>query len=502
MRQSDQVSESTSSPAEALWLGIDLGTQSVRVLAVDEEGTIHGKGSHPLASKRDGSRHEQDPEEWWRAVVIASKAALQGLRAEAIRGVAVDATSGTILLLDERGRAVTPGLMYDDGRATEETKQVNAVGASMWAELGYNRMQASWGLPKLVWLLREKGKIAHGTWLAHQSDFINRRLVGQAVATDTSNALKTGVDLNKSEWPVEIFDALEIPNSILPKVARPGEQLGTICAKAADETGIPKGTPVIAGMTDGCAAQIGAGALRPGSWNSVLGTTLVLKGVSRELIRDPLGVVYSHRSPDGNWLPGGASSVGAGILGKHFPGRDLEALNLKVGDHVSDVVVYPLLSKGERFPFQAAEAEGFMLGTPSDEIDLYAALLQGVSFIERLCFDYLDLLGAPVGGDLFLTGGGAKSRSWCQLRADVLGRVVSLPENAESALGMAILAAANGGQVAETAAKMVRIRERIEPRPDRAGRLHDLYLKLVEELLRRGWIASALAIHARKRAAK
>lgn len=102
------------------------------------------------------------------------------------------------------------------------------------------------------------------------------------------------------------------------------------------------------------------------------------------------------------------------------------------------------MSRGERFPFTAPHAEGFVLGEPSDEIDLYAALLQGVAFIERLCFDYLQMLGAPVSGDLSLTGGAARSRYWCQLRADILGRPVRVPENAEAAVGMAVLAASLG----------------------------------------------------------
>jgi sugar (pentulose or hexulose) kinase len=489
------------SVSNAVWLGIDLGTQSVRVLAVDEKGTILGMGSHKLTSHRDGSRHEQNPDDWWSALCVASKTALNDLPAEAIRGLAVDATSGTILLVDAEGRATTPGLMYDDGRAVEETKRINEVGVATWAELGYSRMQPSWGLPKLLWLLREKPSLPPGAQLAHQSDFINRRLAGQSVATDTSNALKSGVDLVREKWPQGVFDRLNIPVSILSGVVRPGSKIGEVCAVASAETGIPARTPIFAGMTDGCAAQIGAGALRPGSWNSVLGTTLVLKGVSPEMVRDPLGVVYSHRSPDGNWLPGGASSIGAGILSKHFPGRDLEPLNQKTAGVISDVVVYPLLARGERFPFQAPGAEGFMLGSPNGEIDLYAALLQGVGFVERLCFDYLDMIGAPVGGDLLLTGGGAKSRTWCQLRADILGRTVSLPENAESVLGMAILAAAEGGKIADVASRMVRIRERIEPQFDRTARLHDSYGKLVDELLRRGWIQPALAAHARGRIA-
>jgi D-ribulokinase len=162
-----------------------------------------------------------------------------------------------------------------------------------------------------------------------------------------------------------------------------------------------------------------------------------------------------------------------------------------------------LVSRGERFPFTAPQAEGFVLGTPADEADEYAALLQGVAFVERLCFDYLDLLGAPTGGELSLTGGGARSRYWSQLRADVLGRPVRLPEQAEAGLGMAVLAAAavTGRPAAEVAGDMVHVREVLEPRPDRAPRFRAPYLRLVDELARRGWLPPELAAHARERAA-
>jgi D-ribulokinase len=487
----------------AAWLGLDLGTQSVRALIVSGAGETLAVGSHKLTSRRDRPRHEQDPEEWWRAISAACRGALAALPAGwTIQSLAVDGTSGTVLLVDASGRPLTPGLMYDDTRAVEETRRVNEAGAAVWAALGYNRMQASWALPKLLWLLNQQRGLPAGTRLAHQTDFINRRLIGAEVATDTSNALKTGVDLINERWSSDVFAALGVPAEILPAVVRAGTTLGIVCAEAAFQTGIPEGTPVIAGMTDGCAAQMGAGALSVGSWNSVLGTTLVLKGVTSDLIKDPAGVVYSHRSPDGNWLPGGASSSGAGAISKHFPGRDLEGLERRAAEREpAGVVTYPLHGFGERFPFITPEAAGFTLGQPTDEIDQYAALLQGVAFIERLCFDYLDMLGAPVHGPIVLTGGGAKSRYWCQLRADVLGSPVTLPENAEAALGMAILAAAAGRKVADVARTMVRIREVIDPRPSRAGRFRESYLRLVDELARRGWLTTAVTQHAHRRSA-
>lgn len=304
---------------ESIWLRFDLGTQSARAVAVSQTGDVLGQGAQLLTSRRDGPRHEQDPEEWWRAIGSASRAALVGLPASSIRGVAVDGTSGTILLVDRSGNALTSALMYDDTRATDETCRANEAGAAIWTSLGY-RMQPSWALPKLLWLLREHRSVISGVRFAHQTDFISCRLAGQEVSSDTSNALKTGYDLVRETWPFDVFDALGVPDQIMPIVVRSGTQLGTVCKQAAMMTCISEGTPIIAGMTDGCAAQIAAGALDVGNWNAALGTTLVLKGVSRELIRDPAGVVYSHRSPDGNWLPGGASSAGAGSLQKNFPG--------------------------------------------------------------------------------------------------------------------------------------------------------------------------------------
>ena len=138
---------------EAVWLGLDLGTESVCAMLVSETGDIIGIGSEKLNNQRSGGKHEQIPDEWWSAASAACRAALASLPGDSrVAGAAVDGTPGTILLADPRGRPLTPGLMYDDTRAVDEAKSVNEVGATVWQMPGYNRMQASWGLPKLLWL--------------------------------------------------------------------------------------------------------------------------------------------------------------------------------------------------------------------------------------------------------------------------------------------------------------------------------------------------------------
>lgn len=493
------------SPLDGIWLGLDLGTQSARCVAVDGTGRTLAAASRPLTSHRDGVRHEQDPEQWWTALSAACREALDGLDVRRIRGLAIDGTSGTILLADGAGRPLTPGLMYDDGRAADQAATVNGAGAEVWRELGYRSMQPSWALPKLRWLLDHHPAAAGaGVRLLHQVDLITWRLAGHQAAADASHALKTGYHLVEERWPDKVMAELGVPEGMLPDVVRPGSVLGTVCAAAAEATGIPEGTTLVAGMTDGCAAQIGAGALEPGAWNSVLGTTLVLKGVSTHLVRDPAGVVYCHRGPGESWLPGGASSSGAGVIARRFQDDDLDALTERAAALDPDAVAYPLVSTGgERFPFRAPEAEPFVLGHVPDRAAEFHAHLLGVACLERLCLDYLDHLGAPVDGPLTLTGGGARNRYWCRLRAEVLGRPVRLPEQAEGAIGMAVLAAtSSGASLQEAAAAMVRIGEEIHPSPSRTARYLPVYLRFIDELTRRGWLDQTVADHARRRAAQ
>ncbi|HZC26692.1 MAG TPA: FGGY family carbohydrate kinase, partial [Actinopolymorphaceae bacterium] len=284
---------------DAIWLGADLGTQGVRVLAVDAHGTVLERAGVALSSRRDGNRHEQDPEGWWSAFAQAAGAVTRDVEVERIRGISVCSTSGTVLFVEQVGkepaRPVTPALMYDDTRAADCAARAAADPAPGWIAAGA-RPQASWGLAKALWLL-DHHDVPAPARLAHQADVVTSRLAGAPVPTDWSHALKSGVDLVAGDWPYDVLDRLGLPAARLPAVVPPGRVVGAVGQDAAELTGIPAGTPVLAGLTDGCAAQVASGALTVGAWNFVLGTTLVLKGTTEEPLHDPTGAVYSHRSP-------------------------------------------------------------------------------------------------------------------------------------------------------------------------------------------------------------
>ncbi len=481
-----------------LWLGLDIGTQRARALLVDDRGQVCGAGSSALTSVRVGRRHQQDPEQWWVAVAEATRAAMAGVHGGVVAALAVAGTSGTIVLVDRTGNPRSVALMYDDARAAQETRVVNEVGAPLWGALGYTRMHPTWALPKLMWLLTGARDLAtDGIRLCHQADLITARLIGQPVPTDANNALKSGYHLLEDRWPSEVLNRLGVPSEVLPAVTHPGTVLGCVSGRASAMTGIPTGTPVLAGMTDGCAAQLGAGCVEVGSWNSVLGTTLVLKGVSDRLLRDPAGAMYCHSGPGSVWLPGGASSSGAGAIAEWFGGADLGDLTARAATLPIGPVVYPLLARGERFPFRADNAETLTLGRPREDAGLFAAVLLGVACLERLCFDRVTMLGAPTGGPLTFTGGAARNDYWTQLRTDLLGRPVLVPDQPEPALGMAILASTSSGRtLAEAAASMVRVGRELIPNSSRARVLTHCYADFVEALMTRGWLDPAVARYA------
>jgi D-ribulokinase len=243
-------------------------------------------------------------------------------------------------------------------------------------------------------------------------------------------------------------------------------------------------------MTDGCAGQIATGAVRPGQFVGVLGTTYVLKGVTRELVTDPTGALYSHRHPDGWWLPGGASNTGGEALA-HVPADRLPALDRAAAARgPASVVAYPLRRDGERFPFVSGEARGFLLGTPADEADRHRAELEGVAFLERLAIERVRELGVPVEGPLWAAGGGSRSALWTRIRATALGMPLRVADHAETAFGAALLAASGTlhPDLEASAAAMVRTGRDIEPDETERAALDESYAAFTAALRERGWL--------------
>lgn len=487
---------------QALVVGVDMATKDVRAVCADGAGFVRARASAALPPPRRPRPgwSEQDATQWWPAAAAALRGVTSKLgdQVRAVRAIAVSATSGTVLVADAAGEPLGPALLYDDQRAVDEADVAQTAGQTRWAALGL-RIGPSFGLPKWAWLLRQARRGAAGAPPAvvwHASDLVVSRLTSTFPLTDWSHALKSGYDPLHREWAVEVMEALGVATRLLPAVAAPGHRVGTVSDDAASETGLPPGCEVRLGMTDGCAAQLAAGADLPGRFATVVGTTLVVKGGCDAPVADGSGALYSHRHPQGWWLPGGASNTGGRALADRFPGADLEALDRRAALHgPARCVTYPLVGRGERFPFVAPGAESMWDGAPGDDVERYRAILEGVAFVERLSYAHLAGLGVRVEPPIAAAGGGSRSPVWSRLRASVLGVPLAVAANGDTAFGACVLAAAGTlhPDVTTAVGEMVAVTQQVDPDPAEAGRLEASYVRFVGALSERGWLPAPLS---------
>jgi len=243
--------------------GVDVGTSAVRVMACDRGGRVAAVAAVDLPEPHnDGPRREQDPESWWSAVVQALKQVVVKVDPACIRAVAVDATSGTLVLTDAAFRPVGPGIMYNDARAAGYADRINGHAEAFIRRHGY-RFKDDFSLSKLLWMKDHDPAFKAARWVLHQSDFINARLLGDCPPTDWSNALKTGADLWGACWPADsgilaiycshpgireaIIKSLFICNMVFgsilngtpPIAATPWNTRSIFCISASGENGIP-----------------------------------------------------------------------------------------------------------------------------------------------------------------------------------------------------------------------------------------------------------------------
>lgn len=289
-----------------------------------------------------------------------------------------------------------------------------------------------------------------------------------------------------------------MPLSKLPRVVLPGQGVGAVSPLAADMTGILMGTPIIAGASDGTASFFASGAAASGDWNITIGTTIAMRGMSADLVRDPAGRIYCHRHPESYWLPGGASNVGGEALAQVFGAHQLRTLDdAAFARGHSRLAVYPLARQGERMPFVSADAQGFEIDTdpahaePIDEIERFAGYAEGVAMVAAWSLQEAAALGAPVDGDYFITGGGAHGKTLRRALANLLNRPLIVPREPDAAFGSALLAASwawHRGSVSAAQRAMVERADVIAPQPDETAYLQEKLERLKAECRQRGFL--------------
>ncbi len=426
-------------PSAGLYVGLDVGTSGVRAVAIDADGRQQGLGTARLpwpAPRVDPAERRQSPAAWWHGVEQALAALFTQVAPSQVRSIAVDGTSGTVLVTDSAGHPLSEGWMYDDASCTLEAAQVARQAPPESAAHG-----ASSPLARLLRLQRDRPEAVH---LLHQADWIAGTLCGQFGFSDSNNALKLGYDALDECWPVW-FDALGVRRDWLPQVQRPGSPVALITALWAARFGLPSTTQIVAGTTDGVAAFLATGASEVGDGVTSLGSTLVLKVLSSQPVSAPAYGIYSHRL--GNlWLPGGASNSGGAALLAHFsPERMAQLTPLLQPERPTGLDYYPLPSAGERFPINDPTLAPRETPRPADDAQFFQALLEGIANVERLAFERIAELGAPFPKQVFTVGGGARNAAWTRLRQQRLGVPVVTPLHEDAGYGTALLARQGAG---------------------------------------------------------
>jgi sugar (pentulose or hexulose) kinase len=352
-----------------------------------------------------------------------------------VSALAVDGTSGTLVAIDDRGVPLAPGSLYNDRADDADIRAVERVAPPQAAVHG-----ATSPLARAMRLLRTPGT----TRVLHQADWIAAQLTGCFDVSDESNALKTGYDPVDRRWP-DWIAATGVASSQLPGVVAAGSIIGQVSAEASRRFGLSTQTVVVAGMTDGCAAFMATGALRPGDAVTSLGSTLVLKLASEKPLFAPEYGIYSHRIGD-LWLAGGASNTGGAVLAQFFSAEQLRELSSRIDPSVSTGLdYYPLPAPGERFPINDPALAPRLIPRPDDDAVFLQGLFEGIARVEALGYRRLSELGGPRLARVISVGGGAANETWRRIRAAALGVPVVASANDEAAVGVARLALSGVG---------------------------------------------------------
>jgi xylulokinase len=457
------------------FLGIDIGTSSVKAVIVDGQERVLAEAAAPLSiGHPQPGWSEQEPEDWWRAVdrVVAD---LRATRPDAFAAVGSIGLSGQMhaaLILDDRDRPIRPAMLWNDSRATAECAGLQAAVPDLAAIAGIIAMPG-FTAPKLLWLrAHEPESVRRMARLLLPKDFIRLRLTGGA-ATDMTDAAGTLLlDEARRDWSEALLDAVGVGREMMPALHEGPEPSGTLRPEIAARWGLPASLVVATGGGDAAAGAVGIGAIEDGDRFISLGTSAQFFVTRDRYAPKPKLIhAFAHALP-GRWFEMAAMLNGASCLdwaARLVGATDIPALLARVEARFtgpSRVLFLPYLS-GERTPHNDPEARGAFAGLVAsvEAEDLVHAVLEGVAF--SLMDAQLALGGvAAAPGAIPVIGGGARSRLWLRIIAGALGLPVARVAGADKgpAFGAARLARmAVTGETASAVCNKPRVTETIEP---------------------------------------
>ena len=486
-------------------IAYDVGTSGTKASLFSVDGSLVTSSTEPYDVYFEGGGVcEQDPDDWWRAVVDATGKLTAGIDASAVRAVSFSGQMMGCTFVDRDKKPLRRSIIWSDTRSTPQEEQlVERIGAVRGYELTGHRLSCSYSLTKLMWVRDHQPDIYEKTYkVLNAKDYIILKMTG-AFVTDYSDGSSTnGMDIKKRVWSDELFEAAGIDKSKMPELHQSTDIAGTLTAEAASVLGLSEGIPVVCGGGDGPCATLGAGCIHDEQFYLTFGTSAWIAGTVREVIPDPDRILFTfaHVIPERYSATGTMQAAGASYsyMRNTFCGQELERAK-KEG-----VGVYDLLNKmiesspvgaknllylpyltGERSPRWNPLASGSFVGMTMehDRSDYLRATIEGVAMnlgvILRSFRSYTDI------SELILTGGGAKGDIVTGILADVLGCAIIRPDHVEEATSMAaaVLAGIGSGIYSdfEIINSYLKFREPVMPNPGNQA-LYEERMKVFDDV--------------------
>ena len=475
-----------------LYIGIDLGTSSVKILLMEGDGTVKKIVSreYPLSFPKPGWS-EQNPSDWYTQTMDGLKELLQEADKSQVAGISFGGQMHGLVILDKEDNVIRPAILWNDGRTTEECDYLNhTIGTDKLSEYTANIAFAGFTAPKLLWLSKhEPDNFAKIDKIMLPKDYLAYRLTG-VHATDVSDA--SGMlllDVKNRKWSQEMCDICHISIEQLPELFESYEAIGTLKADVAAELGVSTQVKVAAGAGDNAAAAVATGTVGEGKCNISLGTSGTIFISSDKFRVDDNNALHAFCGANGKYHLMGCMLSAAScnkwwmveIIGSKDYAKEQEQIT-KLGEN--HVFYLPYLM-GERSPYNNPDARAAFIGMTMDttRADMTQAVLEGVAFALRDSFEIAKALGIPLERTK-ICGGGAKSPLWRTIVANVLGIPVDILETEEGpSLGGAMLAAVACGEYAsveEAASKIVHVIDTVEPTVELTEKYEQCYTKFTK----------------------
>ena len=454
----------------AYYIGIDLGTSSVKMLLMDRNGEIVQTVSkeYPIYFPQPGWA-EQNPQNWWNAVKEGLKEVSAHCDKSQIRGISFGGQMHGLVMLDENDKVIRPAILWNDGRSAKQCEYLNhVIGKEKLTEYTANIAFAGFTAPKILWMrenepenfrkirkiMLPKDSIAYRMTGVHSTDF-----------SDASGMLL--LDVRNKHWSKEMLDICGIDEDVMPVLYESSDVVGTLTKEAAEETGLHIQVKVIAGAGDNAAAAIGTGTVGDGRCNISLGTSGTVFVAQDSFSVDSNNALHSFANADGKYHLMGcmlsAASCNKWWLENILGTKDYEGSQAEIKELGENKVFFLPYLMGERSPHNDPDARGMFIGMSMDtsRSDMTQAVLEGVAFGIRDSVEVACSLGRKIRRST-ICGGGAKSPLWCTIMANVLNmEIVTLEKEEGPAFGAAILAAIGCGEyknAAEAASAIVRMK--------------------------------------------